>query len=306
MRAELYASCMNALQAVAGSVLAQTTPAATVPTGGAEASKTALFTPEGLEQLLRSYGPGVLKAIAILIIGWLVAGWVSKLVMNACRRAKLDETLVRFLGNFSRWLVLAATAISVLGEFGIQVTSLLAILGSVGLAVGLALQGSFSHIASGVMLLIFRPFKVGDFVTAGGQTGIVNEVGLFSTTLDTLDNRRIIVPNGAIVGGVITNATHHGERVADVNVQTDAAIDLDKARNLLTHTANGVQGRLAAKPAAVALTAMGAANTWNVGVWCKTSEIDAVKERLLIDLNAAIGRDGLAPTLPVTLVKNVG
>ena len=102
---------------------------------------------------------------------------------NACRRAKLDETLAKFLGNFARWLVLTAVVITCLSSFGVQVTSLVAILGSVGVAIGLALQGSLSHIASGVMLLIFRPFKVGDFVTAGGQTGIVFFLAILFTFL---------------------------------------------------------------------------------------------------------------------------
>jgi small conductance mechanosensitive channel len=155
------------------------------------------------------------------------------------------------------------------------------------------------------MLLIFRPFKVGDFVTAGGQTGIVHEIGLFSTALDTPDNRRIIVPNGSIVSGVITNATFHDMRIADVNVQTDGAISIDSARTLLTQTAASVPGRDAAKTPAVALTNMGAANTYNVSVWCKTAELDAVKERLTIALNGAIGAKGMAPAAPVTLVKNV-
>jgi small conductance mechanosensitive channel len=172
-------------------------------------------------------------------------------------------------------------------------------------AIGLALQGSLSHIASGVMLLIFRPFKVGDFVTAGGQTGVVDEISLFSTILVTLDNRKIIVPNGAIVGGVITNATAYAERAVDVNVGVDAGVPVEKARELLASVAAQLPGRVASKNAAVALTAMGAANTFNVGVWCKTSDADATREKLLIACNEAVGRAGFAPAVPVTLVKNV-
>jgi small conductance mechanosensitive channel len=167
------------------------------------------------------------------------------------------------------------------------------------------MQGSLSHIASGVMLLIFRPFKVGDLVTAGGQAGVVEEIGLFSTLLNTADNRRIIVPNSGIINGVITNATHFDQRVADVNLQADAGGSIDQQRELLKATASAVPGRTADKPPAVALTAMGATNTWNVAIWCRTAEFDAVKERLLIACNAAIASGKCAPPPPVTLVKNV-
>ena len=288
---------------------AATTPTQPLPTTQAlqqaAGIETSGFSTEQIMRLVETYGIPVIKAFAVLIIGWMVANWMSKLASSACRKAKLDETLARFLGNIVRWFLLAAVVITCLTSFGIPVTSLVAILGSVGVAIGLALQGSLSHIASGVMLLIFRPFKVGDFVTAGGQTGIVHEIGLFSTALDTPDNRRIIVPNGSIVSGVITNATFHDMRIADVNVQTDGAISIDSARTLLTQTAASVPGRDAAKTPAVALTNMGAANTYNVSVWCKTAELDAVKERLTIALNGAIGAKGMAPAAPVTLVKNV-
>lgn len=261
--------------------------------------------PDRLIELVETYGIPVIKAIAILIVGWIVAGWLSKLASTACRKANLDETLAKFLGNIVRWFVIAAVAIMCLSSFGVQVASLVAILGSVGVAIGLALQGSLSHIASGVMLLIFRPFKVGDFVTAGGQTGIIHEIGLFSTMLDTPDNRRIIVPNGSIVSGVITNATYHDQRIADANVSVDASVNIEMARTALAQAAAGVAGRDPAKTPGVALTAMGAANTFNVSVWCKTTELDAVKERLLIALNQAIGAKGMGPAAPVTLVKNV-
>ena len=258
-----------------------------------------------ITRLIETYGVPLVKAIVLLVIGYLVAGWVMKAVISACRRAKLDETLSKFLGNFARWLVLVAVVITCLSSFGVQVTSLVAILGSVGVAIGLALQGSLSHIASGVMLLIFRPFKIGDFVTAGGQTGVVDEVSLFSTYLTTLDNRKIIIPNGLIVSGVIVNTTANQQRVADVNINVDAGSDVESVRALLLRTASNIPGRVAEKPATSALTAMGATNTFNVSVWCKTSEIDAVKERLLIACNAAAASAGFAPPVPVTLVKNV-
>ncbi len=285
--------------------VAATPPAPLALTAPETVQQAVGVAPDRLMQLVETYGIPVIKAIFILVIGWMIAGWLSKLASTACRKANLDETLARFLGNIVRWFVIAAVVITCLASFGVQVASLVAVLGTVGVAIGLALQGSLSHIASGVMLLIFRPFKVGDFVTAGGQTGIIHEIGLFSTMLDTADNRRIIVPNGAIVSGVITNATYHPQRVADVTVHVDAGVSVDAARLALSQAASAVAGRDASKPPAIGLTSMGASNAFNVSVWCATGELDAVRERLLIALNATIAAKGMGPAAPVTLVKNV-
>jgi small conductance mechanosensitive channel len=255
--------------------------------------------------LFEKYGLPAVKAIVLLVVGLIIAGWVAGLVRKACDKAKLDITLGRFLGAIAKWAIFAAVVIMCLSSFGVQVTSFVAILGSIGVAIGLALQGSLSHIAAGVMLLIFRPFKVGDFVTAGGQTGVVDEISLFSTIINTLDNRKIIVPNGAIVSGVITNATAYEQRLVDVTVHADAGGDIERERATLLAVAQAAPGRLADRAPGVALTAMGATNAWNVSVWCKTTDVDAVRERLLIACNAAIGQAGLAPPVPVTLVKNV-
>jgi small conductance mechanosensitive channel len=255
--------------------------------------------------LFEKYGLPAAKAIALLVLGFIVAGFLASLVRRACDKAKLDITLGRFLGALTKWALLAAVVIMCLSSFGVQVTSFVAILGSIGVAIGLALQGSLSHIAAGVMLLIFRPFKVGDAVTAGGQSGIVDEISLFSTIINTPDNRKIIVPNGAIVSGVITNSTAYDARVADVVVHADAASDIEHERSTLLAAANALQGRQQDKPAAATLTAMGATNVWSVSVWCKTSELDSVKERLLIACNKALAQAKASPAAPVTLVKNV-
>jgi small conductance mechanosensitive channel len=277
----------------------------TLPDTKETVANTTGLTWEQTQALFETYGLPAVKAIVLLIVGWVIASWISSLVRRACDRANFDITLGRFLSNVIRWLMLAAVVIMCLSSFGVQVTSLVALLGTIGVAIGLALQGSLSHIASGVMLLIFRPFKVGDFVTAGGQTGSVEEIGLFSTLLTTLDNRRIIVPNGAIVGGVITNTTHFDERVAEVVVQADAGGSIDRERVTLRAAADGVQGRIPAKAPGVALTAIGATNTWSVTVWCKTSDLDVVRERLLVACNQALASSGQAPPVPVTLVKHV-
>lgn len=284
-------------------VLAQAAQAA--PADPQAASPPPALSSDQVIALVQQYGVPVLKAVVLLIVGYWISVTIGNLVRRACDRAKLDITLGRFLGSLVRWGVLAAVVITCLSAFGVQVTSFVALLGSIGVAIGLALQGSLSHIASGVLLLIFRPFKVGDSVTAGGVTGIVNEINLFSTELDTPDNRRIIVPNGGIINAVITNATYHPVRVVDVTLQIDAGADVERVRSLLIATATAVPGRAAEKPVNATLTALAATETWTVSMWARTGELDAVRERLLIACTAAVAREKLAPAAPVALVRNV-
>jgi small conductance mechanosensitive channel len=297
----LHAAC----QALVSTQAAATSPAASAPAPVAQATQEIAASSAQAFAMFEKYGLPAVKALALLLIGFVIAGWIAGLVRKTCDKAKLDITLGRFLGAIAKWAIVAAVVIMCLSSFGVQVTSFVAILGSIGVAIGLALQGSLSHIAAGVMLLIFRPFKVGDFVTAGGQTGAVDEISLFSTVINTPDNRKIIVPNGAIVSGVITNATAYDMRVAEVAIHADAGGDVERERATLQSVATGIKGRISDKPAAVALTAMGATNVWSVSVWCRTAELDSVRENLLIACNKAVGQAGLAPPAPVSLVRNV-
>jgi small conductance mechanosensitive channel len=155
-----------------------------------------------------------------------------------------------------------------LGTFGVKTTSFAAVLGAAGLAVGLALQGTLSNFAAGVMLLIFRPFKVGDTVDIGGKRGKVDEIDIFFTILDTPDNRRFILPNGQVFGAAIENVTFHAIRRADVLVGTDYAADLDETRAVLEAAAALVPGQSPDKPSQVVLVGMGASSIdWEVRVW---------------------------------------
>ena len=146
------------------------------------------------------YGTRVVGVLVVLFIAWLGAGWVGRTVLRSLERARFDSTLSRFLAKISRWAILLFTVLSCLSMFGIQTTSFAAVIGASALAIGLAFQGTLSNFASGAMLLLFRPFKVGDVVNVAGHTGTVFEIDLFSTTLDTPDNRRIILPNSKVYG----------------------------------------------------------------------------------------------------------
>ena len=182
----------------------------------------------------------VLFAMGILIVGLFVANKVNKAISKAGESyANLDDTLFRFLGSLGKYIVLAFVVIAVLNRFGVQTASIIALLGAAGLAVGLALQGTLSNISAGVMLLIFRPYKVGDFIDAAGQFGNVTEIDLFTTILKTFDNQQIIIPNSQIWGSQIVNHSHHNIRGVDMHFGVAYKEDTDAVRKVIDSVLGG-------------------------------------------------------------------
>lgn len=179
-----------------------------------------------------NWATNILLAIVILLVGLWIAGKVNKLIVNIGKKnAHLDDTLFRFLGSLGRYIITAFVIIAVLNRFGVQTASIVALLGAAGLAVGLALQGAMSNLAAGVMLLIFRPYKVGDFIDAAGRFGNVVEIDMFTTVLQTFDNQQIIIPNSQIWGEQIINHSHHAIRGVDMTfgVAYNESIDATRA-----------------------------------------------------------------------------
>ncbi|MDX1292029.1 MAG: mechanosensitive ion channel family protein [Hyphomonas sp.] len=177
------------------------------------------------------WATNILLALLILIVGFWIAGRVGKSIRNAGERnAKFDDTLFRFLGSMAKYVILAFVIIAVLNRFGVETTSIVALLGAASLAVGLALQGAMSNLAAGVMLMVFRPYKVGDFINAADKFGKVDEITLFTTVLQTFDNQQIIIPNGQIWGDQITNHSHHRVRGVDMHFGVAYGEDIDKVR----------------------------------------------------------------------------
>jgi len=166
--------------------------------------------------LVSTWGLRVAGALAVLIIGRLACGAARKAVRRGLESRGVDASLVPFISNLVYFVLLAAVVIAVLGLFGIETTSLVAVLGTAGLAIGLALQGTLSNFSAGVMLLLFRPFHVGDYIEAAGAAGTVSEIGVFSTTLNTPDNVRIILPNSGIFGSTIKNYSANDTRRNDI------------------------------------------------------------------------------------------
>jgi small conductance mechanosensitive channel len=187
------------------------------------------------------YGPtivdgtiNVVLAILILVIGSIVASLVrSTIVKTGQKYEKLDDTLFRFLGSLVKYLILAFVVIAVLNRFGVQTASIVAILGAAGLAVGLALQGTLSNLAAGVMLLVFRPYKVGDYIDAAGRFGNVAEIDLFTTILKTFDNQQIIIPNASIWGSEIVNHSHFDVRGVNMTFGVAYKENTDEVRKVI-------------------------------------------------------------------------
>ncbi|MDX2451667.1 mechanosensitive ion channel family protein [Desulfosarcina sp.] len=184
-------------------------------------------------QLLTVYGLKVLAALAIFVVGRWVAKGVRKLVERMMTKGKIDPTLVTFTSNMAYIGLLAFIVIAALGQLGIQTTSFIAILGAAGLAVGLALQGSLSNFAAGFLLIIFRPFKVGDLIEAAGVFGVVEAIQIFTTQLKTADNKTVIIPNAKLTDDNIVNWTVKGTRRVDMVFGIGYDDDIDKARSLM-------------------------------------------------------------------------
>ncbi len=190
---------------------------------------------EGIS-LFSSYGIKVIAGIAILIVGWMIAKSLSGITRRALAKSShVDEMLRGFFANLVKYLAMAVVIIAVLNQFGVETTSLIAVLGAASLAIGLALQGTLSSVAAGVMLLIFRPFKIGQYVEVAGQAGTVKEVSLFTTELATPDNVQIVIPNAAVWGSAVVNYSHHETRRIDFILGISYSDNMDQALAAAKH-----------------------------------------------------------------------
>ncbi len=239
------------------------------------------------------YGAPVLWSCMIVAVAFFASSWARRLVVNACERAEIEPTLARFFAKLTRWAILLIAATFVLNKFGFETASFSVLIGAVGLAVSLAFQGTLSNFASGIMLMIFRPYKIGDSIVAAGQSGAVYEIDLFSTTLDTVDNKRIFIPNSAIFGAVITNVSFHERRRVDVIVTLHHSADIDQTRIALTEAAARVPAKLADKPDVVLLELTSAGLIWQIQVWSAAGEFLAVRQATMREVKVALDAAGI-------------
>ncbi len=244
---------------------------------------------EAIAPLVVTYGTRVLGVLVLWLVAWFIASRVGTLVTASLRRARFDETLTRFFASSAYWVVLTMAVLASLSIFGVQTTSFAAVIGAAGLAIGLAFQGTLGHLAAGVMLLIFRPFKVGDFINAAGQIGTVYAIDLFTSTLDTPDNRRIIIPNSNVFGSIIENITYHPRRRINVPVGVGYEADIDRTREVLLSAAQTVPGGLEEPaPDVFLLELAGSSVNWEVRVWANASEFGAVKQAAIRSVKMAL------------------
>jgi len=252
-----------------------------------------------ITNITSTWGLRVLGAIAVLIVGRFVAGIVRRTTRRALERSKVDPSLVPFFASAVYYLAITVVVIAVLELFGIETTSMIAVLGAAGLAIGLAMQGTLSNVASGVMLLIFRPFRLGDYVEAAGVAGSVAEIGLFSTALNTPDNVRITVPNSAIYGQTIKNYSINDTRRNDLVVGVSYGDSIPRAieivRSVLVSDA-----RVLSEPAAVVAVGELGDSSVNLLVrpWCRKEDYWDLRFELFRRLKEELESGGCSIPFP--------
>ena len=261
-----------------------------------------------MTEFYETYKPYIIDfgtAILIFIIGWIASKWANMLVQRSLKKGQVDDALGRFLGNITQYAVLAAAIIASLGAVGVETTSMVAIFASAGLAVGLALQGSLSNFASGVMILFFRPFNLGDKVEAGGHTGAVKDIGLFASTLLTPDNKRIIIPNSAITNNAITNYTVEGTLKAVIDVGIAYGVNVETALEVMKKAAEKTEGVLVDKGAGAIMVSLGASSLdCKVWAWCNAGDYMPVCNALRIATYNALNEAGIEIPFAQIVVHN--
>ncbi|MCE8525437.1 mechanosensitive ion channel [Ruegeria pomeroyi] len=240
------------------------------------------------------------KALVVLILGWTVAGMIAGLVRRRINATpQIDPTLGNFTASLVRWAILAMVLVAVLGIFGIEATSIVAVLGAASLAIGLALQGTLSDLAAGVMLVVFRPYKLGQFVDIGGTSGTVRDLNLFTTELVTPDNVQIIVPNGQAWGSIITNYSAHDTRRVDLVFGIDYGDDAGKAMEIVERTAHSDKRVLADPAPWVRVTNLGDSSVdLTARIWCRAEDYWELKFELTRRVKEAFDAGGISIPYP--------
>lgn len=245
------------------------------------------------------WGIKIATAIAIFFIGKYVARMISNLLQKALQRSSTDAMLTGFLVNIAYGILLVAVVLAAIDSLGINVTSLMAILGAAGLAVGLALKDSLSNFASGVMIIIFRPFNIGDYITAGGSSGVVDDIGLFCTLLHTGDNQRIIVPNSAIMSGTIVNTSALPTRRIDLVIGIGYDDNIGQARDIIMRIIKSDERILREPEPGVVVGELGDSSVnLNVRPWVNSEDYWSVRPELLEKIKVQLDEAGISIPYP--------
>lgn len=254
-----------------------------------------------------STGTRVLSALVILVVGWMAGNWAQRRIASV---KKLDATLSSFLGMLFKYSILSVSMVTVLGQFGVQTASLLAVLGAAGLAIGLAMQGTLSNVAAGMMLLILRPFNVGDYIQAGGIGGTVKSLGLFGTELATPDNVYIFLPNGKIWGADVWNYSRYPHRRQDIAAAISYHDDINKAleiiRGVLDAEPRLLRGEEGREPEALVSNMGDFSIDIIVRFWCSRDDYWALKWALTKNVKEALDAGGITIPFPTRTLEISG
>lgn len=241
----------------------------------------------------------IVQAIVLIVLVLIVSAWLGRIITKTLRRTHVEETLARFFGNIARWSIMVLGGLAILNTLGVETTSFAAVIAAVGFAVGMAMSGMLSNFAAGVMLLIFRPFKIGDVVRAAGVFGIIEEIGIFTTTFNTFQKVQVIVPNSKVFGDTIENVTHHPVRRQDVNVGTAYDADIDKVRAILEGVVKNVEGATQDPAPQVFLDGLGDNSiNWQLRVWAPADTLWPMRENLIRDAKKALDEAGVGIPFP--------
>nr|WP_281992328.1 mechanosensitive ion channel domain-containing protein [Sulfitobacter geojensis] len=251
-------------------------------------------------EFLASAAGSLLGAIAILLLGWIVSAWLQRRVSSLGRKNKhLDEMLFDFLASIVRYVVLGFTLLFVLNTFGVQTTSVVAVIGAAGLAIGLALQGTLSNVAAGVMLILFRPIKIGDFVEVADEMGTVKQINLNFTELADLSNVQVIVPNSEVWGNVITNYSTNDKRRAEWTFGVGYGANLKDAEAIIRDTIMADARAHADPEPFIQVTNLGDSSVdFLVRVWCNASEYFAFRADMTRQVKEALDAGGVDIPFP--------
>lgn len=255
---------------------------------------------EAIVPLITSYGLQVVGALLVLLAGWVLSKWAGNRVQKFTDRSeRMDNTLGPIFIKTTRIGIMAITLLVVLGQFGVETASIIAVLGTIGLAIGLALQGTLSNIASGIMLLVLRPFNVGDFVDIGGTMGVVDEIGLFVTEMHTPDNIAVTMPNSRIWGDKIENYTKNNSRRVDMEFGISYNDDLDEAMTLIKDILSNDE-RILPEPEPLIAVGTLADNSVNILVrpWTQTENVWPLRYDLTKRVKSRFDEEGISFPYP--------
>ena len=258
------------------------------------------YIPDNIVEIVGGYAFSLLMALLIFVIGKWIVNKIVGIFGKILRKVKgMDETLIKFLESIVYYASMIVVLLTALGKLGVETTSFLAILGAAGLAIGLALKDSLGNFASGVMIILFKPFKVGDAVTAAGVTGSVSEVGIFNSVFTTPDNQKIIIPNGAITSGSIININAHDTRRVDLIVGIGYNDDIKKTKDVLNDIITSNEKILLDKGITVAVSELADSSVnFVVRAWVKTPDYWDVKFGLTETIKLRFDAEGISIPFP--------